>query len=76
MSTITIEIKDLKDRNLLLHLVQRLGLKIIKEEVQSESELDYHKKIIDAGGEMTDEELNLFLKTIEEERAERELPKL
>ncbi len=68
MSTITIEIKNLKDRNLLLSLVERLGLKVVKEEVKSESDLEYHKKVINAGGAMSEEELDQLLKSIEEGR--------
>ena len=76
MSTITIEIKSIKDRDLLLHLVERLGLKVVKEEVKSEKDLEYHQKIINAGGAMTDDEINQLLKSNEEGRTDRELPKL
>lgn len=76
MSTITIEIKNQKDRNLLLRLVERLGLKVVKEEVKSESDLAYHLKVINEGGAISDEELDELLKSIEAGRTDRELPKL
>ncbi|GEM_PF-1024733 len=79
MHTVSIEVSDKNDLQLILMLVQRLGLKFKQVEKNGSSktekkDLDYHRNIIKNGGKMTEDRMNEMLKSIEEDRQDRELP--
>lgn len=79
MQTISIEVSDKNDLQLLLMLVQRLGLKFKQVEKNGSSkskkeDLEYHRKIIEAGLNLPEERLNEMLKSVEEGRKDRPLP--
>ena len=88
MQTISIEVADKNDLQLLLLLVKRLGLKIVKNPgikegatspsqvkngataiiEEPESEIEYHRQIIEAGTDMSEERLQEMLAWLEEDR--------
>lgn len=94
MQTISIEVSDQNDLQLLLLLVKRLGLKIVKTPAPSkkgkestlpgessikngnadnvtvpdESKIEYHRSIIRAGTDMTEEKLQEILESLKEGR--------
>jgi hypothetical protein len=81
MQTVSIEVTDQNDLQLLLLLVERLGLKIVKNPAdkkdisavstlknnvtfvveEPESDLEYHRKIIKAGTDMSEERMQEML---------------
>ncbi|MBI5914448.1 MAG: hypothetical protein HY842_03665 [Bacteroidetes bacterium] len=75
MHTVSIEVSDKNDLQLLLMLVQRLGLKFKQVEKNGSSEpqkkdLEYHRNIIKNGGIMTEVRMNEMLKWHEEDRSD------
>ncbi|MBK9014990.1 MAG: hypothetical protein IPM82_13465 [Saprospiraceae bacterium] len=75
MHTVSIEVSDKNDLQLLLMLVQRLGLKFKQVEKNGASEpqkkdLEYHRNIIKNGGIMTEDRMNEMLKWLEEDRSD------
>ncbi|MCF8244560.1 MAG: hypothetical protein K9J37_08360 [Saprospiraceae bacterium] len=75
MHTVSIEVSDKNDLQLLLMLVQRLGLKFKQVEKNGASkpekkDLEYHRNIIKTGGLMTDDRMNEMLKWLEEDRSD------
>lgn len=83
MQTISIEVSDKNDLQLLLLLVKRLGLKIVKTPAQTaepgnsgnatnkaagDTELEYHRRIIETGGVMTEKRMQEMLDWLEEDR--------
>ena len=79
MQTFSIEVSDKNDAQLILMLVQRLGLKFKQVEKNGVSksqkkDLEYHRKIIEAGVAIPKERLHEILKSIDEGRQDREMP--
>ena len=79
MHTVSIEVPDKNDLQLLLMLVQRLGFKFKQVEKKTvpnsqKKDLEYHRKIIEAGVAIPKERLHEILKSIDEGRQDREMP--
>jgi len=73
MKTVTLEVENDKDLELLYLLVERLGIRVV-DDTRSEEELAKAREVIDAGTDMTKEELAAFLEWHEADRADRPLP--
>ncbi len=75
MHTVSIDVTDKNDLQLLLMLVQRLGLKFKQVEkngttISQKKDLEYHRNIIKTGGLMTNDRMNEMLKWLEEDRSD------
>jgi len=71
MQTVSIEVSDQNDLQLLLLLVKRLGLKIVSTPpkfVEEKKDLAYYKKIVENNRSMTDERMQEMLDWLEEDR--------
>jgi hypothetical protein len=73
MSQITLELKSNEDEQLLLSLLQRLGINysMLKKETANEN-LDYHRRIIEQGIDITD--FDIFMQDFNDDRKDRNLP--
>lgn len=74
MLQITLELKNNEDENLLLPLLQRLGISYstLKKEDINDQNLDYHRRIIEQGVDMAD--FDGFLQEFNDSRQDRKLP--
>lgn len=73
MLQITLELKNNEDEQLLLTLLQRLGINystLKKEEMNNN--LDYHRRVIEQGVDMDD--FDTFLQEFNDSRKDRNLP--
>ncbi len=71
MQTVSIEVTDQNDLQLLLLLVNRLGLKIVStppKVVEEKKDLAYYKKIVQTNRKMTEERMQEMLQWLEEDR--------
>ncbi len=71
MQTVSIEVTDQNDLQLLLLLVKRLGLKIVStppKVVEEKKDLAYYKKIVQTNRKMTEERMQEMLQWLEEDR--------
>lgn len=74
MKTVTLEVENDKDLELLYLLVERLGIRVV-DDTRSEEELARAREIIDAGvPDMTKSRLNEMLEWLEESRQDRPMP--
>lgn len=73
MKTVTLEVKNDKDLELLYMLAERLGIHVV-DEARSEEDLAKARAIIEAGTNITKDELKAFLEWHEADRADRPLP--
>ncbi|MDX1943279.1 MAG: hypothetical protein SFU99_22125 [Saprospiraceae bacterium] len=73
MKTVTLEVKNDKDLELLYMLTERLGIHVV-DEARSEEDLAKARAIIEAGTNITKDELKAFLEWHEADRADRPLP--
>lgn len=74
MKTVTLEVKNDKDLELLYMLAERLGIHVV-DEARSEEDLAKARAIVEAGvTDMTEARLKEMLLWLEEGRADRELP--
>jgi len=74
MKTVTLEVENDKDLELLYLLVERLGIRVV-DDTRSEEELAKAREIIDAGvPDMTKSRLNEMLAWLEESRQDRPMP--
>lgn len=73
MSQITLELKNNEDEQLVLSLLQRLGINysMLKKETTNEN-LDYHRSIIEKGIDITD--FDTFMQDFNNDRKDRNLP--
>jgi len=74
MLQITLELKNNEDENLLLPLLQRLGISYstLKKEDSNDQNLDYHRRIIEQGVDVAD--FDAFLQEFNDSRQDRKLP--
>jgi hypothetical protein len=71
MQTISIQVSDKYDLQLILLLVKRLGLKIIEQpaiEIKKNEDIEYHRNVIKNSGLMTEERMQDMLNWLEEDR--------
>lgn len=74
MKTVTLQVENDKDLELLYLLVERLGIRVV-DDTRSEEELAKAREIIDAGvPDMTKSRLNEMLEWLEESRQDRPMP--
>ncbi len=74
MKTVTLQVENDKDLELLYLLVERLGIRVV-DDTRSEEELTKAREIIDAGvPDMTKSRLNEMLEWLEESRQDRPMP--
>jgi hypothetical protein len=73
MKTIKIEVKNDQQLELLRMLANVAGMRVV-DDLPSEEDLAKARAVIDAGTNMTTEELEAFLQWHEEDRADRILP--
>lgn len=77
MQHIVIEVEHEQDRELIINLIKRLGLKwsVGKKEAQDHArKMHHHLEVIDAGVAMEDERLQELLSWHEKDRNDRNLP--
>lgn len=74
MKTVTLQVENDKDLELLYLLVERLGIRVV-DDTRSEEELARAREIIDAGvPDITKSRLNEMLEWLEESRQDRPMP--
>jgi hypothetical protein len=74
MLQITLELKNNEDENLLLPLLQRLGISytMLKKEDINPDSLDFHRRVIEQGVDVVD--FNSVLQEFNKSRQDRYLP--
>ncbi len=74
MSQITLELNNSEDENLLLSLLQRLGIhySIFKQEVAETKNLDYYRQIVEQG--VNTDNFENFMEDFAQSRQDRKLP--
>ncbi|MCX7067725.1 MAG: hypothetical protein NTW85_08555 [Methylococcales bacterium] len=72
MSQITLELKNNEDEQLVLTLLQRLGISYSTLNETTNKNLDYHRHIIEQGVDI--EDFDSFLQAFNDNRQDRNLP--